>query len=42
MTMSGCMEAITLSLRAVTRPGDVIAIESPTYFGLIQAIEQLV
>lgn len=41
MTTSGCMEAITLSLRAVTRPGDVIALESPTYFGLIQTIEQL-
>jgi DNA-binding transcriptional MocR family regulator len=41
ITTSGCMEAILLSLRAVTRPGDIVAVESPTYFGLIQVIEQL-
>lgn len=37
----GCTEALTLSLKAVTRPGDTIAIESPTYFGLLQVIEAL-
>jgi len=36
---SGCMEAISLSWRAVCRPGDVVAVESPTYFGLLQALE---
>jgi len=35
----GCMEAITLSLRAVAKPGDAIAVESPTYFGVLQIIE---
>ncbi|SFM32993.1 transcriptional regulator, GntR family [Ectothiorhodospira mobilis] len=35
----GCQEALTLSLRAVARPGDVIAIESPTFYGILQAIE---
>src|SRR5262249_54564262 len=35
----GCTEALTLALKAVSRPGDTIAIESPTYFGLLQAIE---
>ena len=30
-----------MSLKAVTRPGDTIAIESPTYFGLLQVIEAL-
>jgi DNA-binding transcriptional MocR family regulator len=37
----GCTEALTLALRAVARPGDTIAIESPTYFGLLQLIEAL-
>jgi DNA-binding transcriptional MocR family regulator len=37
----GCTEALTLALTAVARPGDTIAIESPTYFGLLHAIEAL-
>ena len=37
----GCTEALTLALKAVSRPGDTIAIESPTYFGLLQVIETL-
>jgi len=37
----GCREAVTLCLRAVARPGDVIAVESPTYYGTLQAIEAL-
>ncbi|HEX8280330.1 MAG TPA: PLP-dependent aminotransferase family protein [Chthoniobacterales bacterium] len=41
VTTSGCMEALVLCLRAVTRPGDTVAVESPTYFGVIQLIEQL-
>jgi DNA-binding transcriptional MocR family regulator len=38
---SGCQEAVYLSLKCVTKPGDVVAIESPTYYGLLQAIESL-
>jgi DNA-binding transcriptional MocR family regulator len=38
---SGCMEAITLALSTVTRPGDSVAVESPTYFGLLRALEAL-
>lgn len=38
---SGCLEAITMCLRAVTNPGDTVAVESPTYFGIYQAIESL-
>jgi len=30
----GCTEALNLSLRAITKPGDTIAIESPAYFGV--------
>jgi len=37
----GGMEALNLGLRAVARPGDVIAIESPTYFAMLQIIESL-
>lgn len=38
---SGCLEAMTLCLRAVTRPGDTVAVESPNYFGVFQAIESM-
>jgi DNA-binding transcriptional MocR family regulator len=37
----GCTEALTLALKAVAKRGDTIAIESPTYFGLLHAIEAL-
>ena len=36
---NGCMEALALSLRAVAKPGDTIAIESPTFYGILQVIE---
>ena len=38
---SGCQEALTLCLRAVAKAGDIIAIESPTFYGLLQVIESL-
>src|SRR5215813_732467 len=37
----GGMEALNLAVRAVARPGDVIALESPTYFANLQIIESL-
>jgi len=37
----GCTEALTLALKAVAKPGDTIAIESPTYFGVLHALEAL-
>ncbi|WP_186053070.1 PLP-dependent aminotransferase family protein [Burkholderia gladioli] len=37
----GCSEALSLALRAVTSPGDVVAIESPCYFGILQILESL-
>ena len=37
----GCTEALTLALKTVAKPGDTIAIESPTYFGLLHALEAL-
>lgn len=38
---NGAQEAITLCLRATCSVGDVVAIESPTFFGQLQAIEML-
>jgi len=38
---TGAMEAVQLSLLAVARQGDAIAIESPAYFGTLQLIEAL-
>jgi len=38
---SGCLEAITVCLKAVTQYGDTVAVECPTYFGIYQAIENM-
>jgi DNA-binding transcriptional MocR family regulator len=39
LVTNGCMEALNLAVRAVARPGDTIAVESPTYFGFLQIVE---
>jgi DNA-binding transcriptional MocR family regulator len=41
LTTVGATEALNLALRAVAKPGDVIAIESPAFFGILQIIESL-
>ncbi|MBD3883750.1 PLP-dependent aminotransferase family protein [Phormidium tenue FACHB-886] len=41
VTTNGTFEAVYLSLKAVTKPGDTVAIESPTYYGLLEAMEIL-
>ncbi|HWG76632.1 MAG TPA: PLP-dependent aminotransferase family protein [Steroidobacteraceae bacterium] len=38
---NGALEAINLCLQAVTRPGDTVAVESPTFYATLQAIERL-
>lgn len=38
---SGALEGLNLCLQAVTRPGDLIAIESPTFYATLQASERL-
>lgn len=38
---NGCTEALNLALRAVANPGDTIAVESPTFYGLLQTLESL-
>lgn len=41
VTTTDCMEALNLALRAVTRPGDLVALESPTYYGFLQILQSL-
>ncbi len=41
LVTNGATEAITLCLRAITKPDDIVITESPTYFGILQAIEIL-
>ncbi|MCK6401036.1 MAG: PLP-dependent aminotransferase family protein [Sphaerotilus natans subsp. sulfidivorans] len=36
----GAMEALDLSLRLLTRPGDIVAVESPTFYAALQALER--
>ena len=38
---NGGQEAMVLAIRAIAQPGDVIAVESPTYYGVLQAIQSL-
>ncbi|MBS0426546.1 MAG: PLP-dependent aminotransferase family protein [Proteobacteria bacterium] len=38
---NGAMEALGLCLQAVTEPGDVVAVESPTFYAALQALERL-
>ena len=38
---SGAMEGLNLCLQAVTKPGDLIAVESPTFYAGLQASERL-
>lgn len=37
----GATEAINLCLQAVAKPGDTIAVESPTYYAMLHAIKRL-
>tara|TARA_A100001391_G_scaffold177482_1_gene141495 strand:+ start:2789 stop:4234 length:1446 start_codon:yes stop_codon:yes gene_type:complete len=36
---SGAMEALSLALRSVSRPGDTVVVESPTYYGALLLLE---
>ncbi|MBU2643745.1 PLP-dependent aminotransferase family protein [bacterium] len=38
---NGCTEGLSLSLRAITRAGDVVAIESPAFYGILPVLEEL-
>lgn len=37
---NGCQEAMAIALKILCRPGDVVAVEAPTYYGLLELLEQ--
>ncbi len=41
VTTSGCMNAISYCLMALTKPGDTIAVESPVYFGVLRFAQSI-
>lgn len=41
LVTNGATEALNLCLQAVTQPGDVVAIESPTFYTALQVLERL-
>lgn len=38
---NGGQEALLLALKAVTQPGDIVAVESPTYHGILELVDSL-
>lgn len=38
---NGALEGLNAGLQAVTKPGDTVAIESPTFYAALQALERL-
>lgn len=38
---SGCHNALSLALLAICKPGDIIAVESPAYYGTMQLLRSL-
>ncbi|MES2185358.1 MAG: PLP-dependent aminotransferase family protein [Pseudomonadota bacterium] len=38
---NGALEALNLCLAAVTRPGDAVLVESPTFYAALQSLERL-
>lgn len=38
---ASCLNAVSLCLQAVTQPGDMVAVESPTYFGFLDLLAAL-
>lgn len=41
VTTSGAIDAMGLALCAAAQPGDVVAVETPTYFGILQLLRSL-
>jgi DNA-binding transcriptional MocR family regulator len=41
ITTAGCMNAISYCLKALTNPGDTIAVESPVYFGTLRFAQSI-
>jgi DNA-binding transcriptional MocR family regulator len=38
---NGALEALNLCLLAVTKPGDAVVVEAPTFYGALQSLERL-
>ena len=38
---NSCHESLSIALKLLTKPGDTVALESPTYYGLLQVVESL-
>lgn len=38
---SGATESLCVALEAVTKPGDLVAVETPTFFGILRIIEDM-
>lgn len=36
---SGCQEALSIAIRTLTRPGDVVAVDSPSFYGSMQTLK---
>ena len=41
IVVNGTTEGLNLALRAVTKPGDTVLVESPTYYGLVHILNQI-
>ena len=41
VTTCGATEAMYLALKAITKPGDTVAVETPTYYGILEQLEAL-
>lgn len=41
LVTTGAVEALYIALRALTRPGDIVVIQSPTYYCFLQLLETL-
>ena len=41
LVTNGCMEAVSLALRITVKPGEVVALESPTHFGFLQLAREM-
>ena len=39
VTTAGCLNAMGLCIQALTKPEDLVAVESPCYYGILQLIE---
>lgn len=36
---TGCHEALSAALRAICQPGDIVAVDSPSFHGVMQALK---